>query len=131
MTRTQLLGHGQVMEDYVDPPDFGKIVNAVYDRPKSEYQDCYILDNHLFHGKRLCVPFTLLLNLLLWETNTSCLSGHFSVNETIHALEYKLYWPSFKRDLRKIVFYCLISSRAKRTKQNYGLYTPVQVQMRP
>ena len=108
-----------------------KIVEALRDGPTTEYPEYTLSDRYLFRQRRLCVPSTSLREFFMAETHVGGLSGHFSRNKTIAAIEQQLYWPSLKRDVGNFVAQCQTCVRAKMTKQSSGLYSPLQVPERP
>jgi len=40
---------------------------------------------------------------LSWEVHAGGLAGHFGRNKMIEAVEHRLYWPSLKEDVAKVV----------------------------
>jgi len=52
-------------------------------------------------------------NFLSWEMHVVGLTGNFSQNKTIEAIEHRLYWPSLKKDVTKIVGQCRACQLAK------------------
>ena len=131
MMKVHVTGFEEMTEAYAECPNFKKILRTLSDGPTSEYSDYCISEGYLFRGKRLCVPRTSIRDFLIWEAHAGGLSGHPGVNKTIHALEYQFYWPALKRDVGNIISRCLTCSKAKMTKQNVDLYTPLPVPTRP
>ena len=127
IVETQVLGFGQVKDAYAECPDFGKIVEALANGSTFEYPDFVLSDGYLFCRRILCVPSTSLRDFFILEAHAGGCSGHFGHNKTIAAVEQQFYCPSLKRDLVHTVAKCRTCSRAKMTKQNAGLYTPLLV----
>ena len=127
----RVTGFEQVRDGYNDCPDFGKIVEALQQGPTTEYPEYTMTHGFLFCQRRLCVPRTSLRDFFMWEAHAGGLSGHFGRNKTIAAMERHFYWPSMKRDIAHLVARYQTCIKAKMTKQNSGLYTPLPVPARP
>lgn len=56
---------------------------------------------------------------------------HFGREKTIEEIERQFYWPSWKRDVGKIVAQCRICQSAKQRKQITGPYTPLPIPEKP
>jgi len=95
-----VIGFERLREDYDSCPDFGEIYVTLRDSSVREMDDFLLQDSYLFRFRKLC---TSLRDFLSWEIHAGGLAGHFNQNKTIEAVEHRLYWPSLKKDVAKIV----------------------------
>ncbi|XP_078435329.1 uncharacterized protein LOC144706288 [Wolffia australiana] len=91
MVKTQVLGFERLRDDYAECPYFSKVYYSLTKVTSPRSMDYFLDDAYLFHGKRLCTPWTSIRDFLIHETHAGGLSGHFGINKTIHALEEKFY----------------------------------------
>ena len=64
---------------------------------------------------------------LSWEVHAGGLARDFGRNKTIEAVEYRFYWPSFNKDVAKVVGHCRTCQLAKQQKHIAGPYTTFPV----
>ncbi|XP_078444229.1 uncharacterized protein LOC144713509 [Wolffia australiana] len=68
MVKTQVLGFEKIRDDYVECPDFSKVYSSFMDKATLRSREYFIDNGYLFHGRRLCVPQTSLMDFLIHET---------------------------------------------------------------
>ncbi|KAK8923695.1 hypothetical protein KSP39_PZI019139 [Platanthera zijinensis] len=124
-------GLERLMLDYPTCPDFGEIYTALSRDPPDPVEGYQIYEGYLYRGSRLCVPQTSYRDYLIWELHAGGAAGHFGRDKSIAIVEDRLYWPSLKKDVARVVRHCRICQTAKGSKQNTGLYTPLPVPHRP
>ena len=69
--------------------------------------------------------------LLIRESHSEGLMGHFGVLKTFEVLTEHFYWPNMKRDVGRICSSCVQCRQAKSTSHPYGLYTPLPIPHSP
>ena len=126
----EVVGFEQLKDEYPTCPDFGgTYVSLSSDqRMMGEY---VLKDGFLFKGDRLCIPRMSLREFLIWELHSGGIAGHFGRDKTIALVEDRLYWPSLKRDVAKVLEQCRTCQLVKQKKQNTRLYTPLPVPHAP
>ena len=75
----------------------------------------------------MCVPACSLRELLVRESHSGELMGHFAVLKTYDILIEHFYWPNIKRDVEKLCSSCIQCRMAKSTSRPHSLYTPLPV----
>jgi len=98
----EVTGFERLKEEYESCLTLGKHVTS-RDSFVQEIDGFLLQDGYLFRFCKLCIPRTFLRDFLSWEMHAGDLSGHFSQNKTIEAVEHNFYRPSSKRDVVKIV----------------------------
>jgi len=71
------------------------------------------LDGFLFRENKLCVPNCSRRELLVQESHSGGLMGHFGVAKTLAILQEHFYWPHMKRDVERICGRCVTCRQAK------------------
>ncbi|XP_016191799.1 uncharacterized protein LOC107632644 [Arachis ipaensis] len=88
-------------------------------------------DGFLFRGNRICVPTCSIRELLVLESHSGGLMGHFGVHKTLNILSEHFYWPHMRKDVEKFCAKCITCKQAKSKSLPHGLYTPLPVPMHP
>ena len=91
MLDSKLLGFEQLKEMYAHDAEFGKIYEACEIGTFNKY---YRHEGFLFKGKQLCIPACSIEELLVRESHSEGLMGHFGVQKTLDILVEHLYWPN-------------------------------------
>ncbi|GKV50653.1 hypothetical protein SLEP1_g57354 [Rubroshorea leprosula] len=81
----------------------------------------YRHDDFLFQENKLCVPNCSLHDLLVRESHSGGLMGHFGVAKTLAILQEHFFWPHMKRDVERICGRCVTCRQAKSRVQPHGL----------
>ena len=126
---------------YNDCPDFREIWQALLSTNTSSAghlsnstpspQEYRADAGYLFFRDRLCIPAGSTRNFLIWELHGGGLAGHFGVTKTLQAIEARYYWPSLRREVRRLLGRCSTCTVGKLTKQNTGLCLPLPVPTAP
>lgn len=99
----QVLGFDRIKSIYSSYPDFGIIYQDILDSHYRNHVNFVIHDGYFFRGVLLCIPRTLFQDLLVREMHVGGLAGHLGRDKTITLDEDRVYWPSLKKDVAKIV----------------------------
>jgi len=116
-----------ITDQYTDDEDFGTIWDKLQSRITVTGGDYSIRDGYLFYGTRLCIPKGSLREFIITELHGSGLARYFSYDKTYAINANRFYWPRMLKDVHKMVDRCMICQQNKGTKQQAGLYTPLQV----
>ena len=124
----KLLGFEHIKELYPLDQDFC-----------DEYRNCegkalgkfFRHEDFLFRENKLCVPNCSLRDLLVRESHSGGLMGHFGVAKTLAILQEHFFWPHMKRDVERICGRCVTCKQAKSRVQPHGLYTPLPIPSEP
>ena len=81
----------------------------------------YRHEGFLFRENKLCVPNCSLCDLLVWESHSGGLMGHFGVAKTLAILQEHFYWPHIKKDVERIYGRCVTCRQEKSRVQPHGL----------
>jgi Reverse transcriptase (RNA-dependent DNA polymerase)/RNase H-like domain found in reverse transcriptase/Retrotransposon gag protein/Integrase zinc binding domain/Integrase core domain/Zinc knuckle len=95
------------------------------------WEKYHIHDGFLFRANKLCVPSCSVRLLLLQETHSGGLMGHFGWKKTYEMLADHFYWPKMRRDVQRLVQRCVTCHKAKSKLNPHGLYTPLPVPNAP
>ena len=125
---TKLLGFEYVKDLYATDSDFSSVFAAT---EQGAFNKFYKHDGYLFRVNQLCVPACSLRELLIRESHSGGLMGHFGVLKTYDILTEHFYWPNMKRDVEKLCNSCIQCRMAKSTSRPHGLYTPLPVPYSP
>ena len=79
----------------------------------------------------MCVPVCSVRELLIRESHSGGLMGHFGVLKTFKVLTEYFYWPNMRRDVGRICSSCIQCRQAKSTSHPHGLYTPLPIPHSP
>ncbi|XP_043809052.1 uncharacterized protein LOC122722418 [Manihot esculenta] len=88
-------------------------------------------DGFLFRGKQICIPNCSVRELLVRESHSGGLMGHFGVQKTLDMLNEHFYWPNMRKYVEKICAQCFACKQAKSKSLPHGLYTPLPVPTEP
>ncbi|XP_044947533.1 uncharacterized protein LOC123396757 [Hordeum vulgare subsp. vulgare] len=88
-------------------------------------------DRFLFRANKLCVPDSSVRLLLLQESHTGGLMGHFGREKTLLMLADHFYWPKMRRDVDRFVRRCITCNKSKSKLKPHGLYTPLPAPTTP
>ncbi|XP_027184032.1 uncharacterized protein LOC113782339 [Coffea eugenioides] len=124
----KLLGFELIKELYTQDSDFGELYTSCKHTGQGKF---FISDGYLFCANRLCVPHGSLRELLVRESHSGGLMGHFGVDKTLAMLQEHFYWPHMRRDVARVVDRCLACKKAKSKVHPYGLYTPLPISSAP
>ena len=91
MLSSKLLRFDHLKEMYVNDSDFADVYKA-YEH--GSFHKFYLHDGFLFRGKQLYIPICLVRELLVRESHSGGLMGHFGVQKTLSMLNEHFYWPS-------------------------------------
>ena len=91
----------------------------------------YTHDGFLCRDHRVCVPANSVGELLVKESYSGDLMGHFGVPKTLDILIEHFYWPHMHRDVERICSKCIACKQVKSKSLPYGLYTPLPVPNHP
>jgi hypothetical protein len=83
----------------------------------------HIYESYLFRANKLCVPESSVHLLLLQESHTGGLMGHFGREETLLMLADQFYWPKMRRDVDRFIRHCITCHKSKSKLKPHGLYT--------
>ena len=70
------------------------------------------------------MPACSLRELLMCESHSGGLMGHFGVHKTLVILSEHFYWPYMLRDVERICSKYIAYRKAKSKSMPHGLYTP-------
>ncbi|XP_012853107.1 PREDICTED: uncharacterized protein LOC105972678 [Erythranthe guttata] len=125
---TKLLGFEYIKDLYATDSDFGDYFKNC---TNGAYGKFYLHDGFLFRENKLCVPHSSLRELLVRESHSGGLMGHFGVAKTLGVLHEHFFWPRMKHDVEKICARCISCKQAKSRLQPHGLYTPLPIPNAP
>lgn len=125
---SKLLGFEHLKEMYATDSDFGNVYNAC---EHAAFKKFYRHEGFLFRGHQICVPSCSLRELLVRESHSGGLMGHFGVHKTLDILAEHFYWPCMRRDVERICSKCIACRQAKSKSMPHGLYTPLTVPTEP
>ena len=92
----KLLGFKHIKDLYASDPDFSFVFIAC---EEGAFNKFYRHEGFLFRKKGLCVPQCSMRELLLRESHSRGLMGHFGVTKTLDILTEYFYWPHMRRDV--------------------------------
>jgi len=124
----KLLGFEFMKELYVDDADFCNVYAAC---EKSAFHKFYRHDGYLFKENKLCVPKCSMRDLLVLESHSGGLMGHFGVAKTLNILQEHFFWPHMRKDVDRMCSRCVECKKAKSRVMPNGLYTPLPVPKEP
>lgn len=124
----KLLGFEHVKELYPLDQDFGEEYKACEGKASGKF---FRHEDFLFRENKLCVPNCSLRDLLIRESHSGGLMGHFGVAKTLAILQEHFFWPRMKRDVERICGRCITCKQAKSRVQPNGLYTPLPIPSEP
>ncbi|XP_071939930.1 uncharacterized protein [Coffea arabica] len=90
-------------ELYKDDLDFA---NAYANWGKSDFEKFFVHDGFLFYLTKLCIPRGSIRDLLIQESHSGGLMGHFGVTKTLAVLQEHFHWPRMRKDVERIVERC-------------------------
>ena len=125
---TKLLGFEYLKDLYATDPDFASVFTTT---EHGAFNKFFRHDGFLFRERQLCVPVCSMRELLIRESHSGGLMGHFGVLKTFEVLTEHFYWPNMKRDVGRIYSSCIQCRQAKSTLHPHGLYTPLPVPHSP
>ena len=124
----KLLGFEHIKELYPMDQDFCDEFQACEKKAVGKY---FRHKGFLFRENKLCVPNYSLRDLLVRESHSGGLMGHFGVAKTLAILQEHFYWPHMKRDVERICGRCVTCKQAKSRVQPHGLYIPLPIPSAP
>ncbi|XP_071933817.1 uncharacterized protein [Coffea arabica] len=124
----KLLGFELIKDIYAQDSDFGELYLSCKHTGQGKF---FISDGYLFYANRLCIPHGSIRELLVRESHSGGLMGHFGVDKTLAMLQEHFYWPHMRRDVARVVERCLACKKAKSKVHPYGLYTPLPISSAP
>ena len=95
------------------------------------WEKYHIHDGFLFRANKLCVPESSVRLLLLQESHSGGLMGHFGREKTLLMLADHFYWPKMRRDVYRFVMRCITCNKSKSKLKPHGLYTPLPAPTTP
>ena len=75
----------------------------------------HLHDGFIFRANKLCIPECSLRLMLLQESHSGGLMGHFGREKTLLMLAEKIYWAHMRRDVYSL---CNVASLATKQNQN-------------
>ena len=90
-----VLGLDEIKELYPFDTFFGPIFAKC--SIEKGFDDFYLHDGFLFKANKICIPESSLRKLLLQESHSGGLMGHFGRDKTLAILSTHYYWPKMKR----------------------------------
>ena len=120
-----VLGLDEIKELYPSDPYFGSIFAKC--SIERGFDDFYLHKGFLFKRNKLCIPDSSLRKLLLEESHSGGLMGHFGRDKTYAMLSTHYFWPRMFCDVARLVRRCTTCLQAKSTTYPYGLYTPLPI----
>ena len=100
------------MKDLYSSDDFFGPIFAKCSRERG-FDDFYLHKDFLFKWNKFCISDSSLRKLLLHESHSGALMGHFGRDKTYAMLSTHYYWPSMKRDVERPVQRCTTCLQAK------------------
>ena len=80
----------------------------------------HIHDGFLFRANKLCVPECSLRLMLVQESHSGGLMGHFGREKTLLMLADHFYWPKMRRDVDRFVRRCVTCNTSKSKLKPHG-----------
>jgi len=77
------------------------------------------------------VPVCSLHEMLVRESHSGGMMGHFGVKKTLEVMHEHFYWPSMKHDAQYVCDKCIPCKQAKSKVMPLGFYTPLHVPNHP
>ncbi len=124
----KFLGMEFLKELYPEDAEFRTIWEATEQGAFGKY---YRHLGYLFKGNRICIPKCSTREVLVRESHSGGIMGHFGIARTYEILKEHFYWPNMKKMVEHLCTTCLDFLRAKSTINNHGLYTPLPVPTHP
>ena len=125
---SKLLGFEHLKELYATDSDFSDVYAAC---EHGAFNKFYRHEGFLFRGNRICVPICSIRELLVRESHSGGLMGHFGVHKTLDVLSEHFYWPHMRKDVERICAKCVACKQAKSKSMPHGLYTPLPIPTHP
>ena len=125
---TKFLGMEILKELYPEDSEFRTVWKATEQGAFGEY---YRHLGYLFKGSQICIPKCSIRDVLVRESHSGGVMGHFGIARTYEILKEHFYWPNMKKMVEHLCTTCLDCLRAKSTINNHGLYTPLPVPTHP
>ncbi|XP_040943180.1 uncharacterized protein, partial [Gossypium hirsutum] len=88
-------------------------------------------DGYLFREGKLCIPQGSVREVLIEESHSGGLMGHFGVAKTLAMLNEHFFWPKMRRDVERFCNRCIACKRAKSRIKPHGLYKPLPIPETP
>lgn len=105
--QVQVYGFECLKDQYEEDPDFQSQWAACQNSNTSTFEDYNLLQGYLYKGSLLCIPNCSLRYKLISELHNGGLAGHFGKNKTMVLVGERFYWPSYKKDVSKVIRHCL------------------------
>ena len=122
------LGFELIKDLYATDDDFKSVFEAC---KQSGQEKFFITDGFLYYLDWLCIPKCSIRQLLVKESHSGGLMGHFEVAKTLSILQEHLYWPNMKKDVEREVARCIQCLRAKSKVNPHGLYMSLPIPSEP
>ncbi|XP_040963814.1 uncharacterized protein, partial [Gossypium hirsutum] len=88
-------------------------------------------DGYLFREGKLCIPQGSVREVLIEESHSGGLMGHFGAAKTLAMLNEHFFWPKMRRDVERFCNRCIACKRAKSRIKPHGLYKPLPIPETP
>ncbi|XP_072077993.1 uncharacterized protein [Arachis hypogaea] len=121
---SKLLGFECMKELYATDSDFASIYAAFKYGVHNKF---YKHHGFLIRSNRICVPTCSIRELLILQSHSGGLLGHFGVYKTLDVLSEDFYWPHMRKDVEKFCAKRIACKQAKSKSLPSGLYTPLPV----
>lgn len=122
---SELIAFKHLPELYNESIDFAVIWYRCTNYLRAD--DYHIVKGFHFKGEQLCIPHTSLWEALIKEAHSSGLAGHFGQDKTFETISIRYYWPQLRKDSNNFVKRCFTCQRAKGSRTNARLYTPLPI----
>ena len=79
----KVTGFKRLKDDYESCLDFGELYTSLINALQPILDDYTLQDGYLFKANKLCIPWSLVRDFLVWEIHAGGLAGHFGRDKTI------------------------------------------------
>ena len=103
LTRLEInvVGLDEIKDLYPSDSFFGPIFKKC--SPNRGFEYFYLHKGFLFKANKLCIPESSLRLLILKESHSGVLMGHFGRDKTYDMLSTHYFWPRMNRDVERLV----------------------------
>lgn len=127
-TLPKLLGFELIKDLYATDEDFKLVFEVCKQKAQEKF---FIADEFLYYLDRLCIPKCSIRQLLVKESHSGGLMGHFGIAKTLSILQEHLYWPNMRRDVEREVARCIQCLCTKSRVNPHSLYMPLPIPSEP
>ena len=126
-----------LVEEYQQDPHFSEVLESsgkVDSRFKqySVRQDGVILFNNWSGYSRICLPRSIVPDILKEVHNNITGTAHAGYEKTYKRIAQAFYWPRMSQDIKKFVYSCIICKQIKHPRHApYGVLQPIPIPDKP